>query len=189
MALECFVEIALRPDPECADHVLLGALYTKLHHALAPTNTTGVAVCFPGYQASPPRLGTRMRLLGTRAALQALTTSDWLGGLRDHVVIGAVADVPAHVAHRPLRRVQAKSSPERLRRRLMKRQGLDATQAHGRIPDSAAETLNLPFVHIHSSSTKQTFRLFLHAGPEQPAPVEGAFNAYGLSQDATVPWF
>ncbi len=189
MALDCFVDIALRPDPECAAHVLLGALYAKVHHTLAPTNVLSIAVCFPGYQARPPRLGTRMRLLGTRAALQTLTTSDWLGGLRDHVVVGAVADVPAHVVHRALRRVQAKSSPERLRRRLMKRHGLDETQAHGRIPDSAAETLHHPFVQMHSASTGQTFRLFLHAGPGQPAPVVGTFNAYGLSQDATVPWF
>jgi len=189
MAMECFVDIALRPDPEHTANFLLGALYAKLHRALSPDNSMGVAVCFPGHQVRPPSLGTRMRLLGARAALQTLAKSDWLRGLRDHVVVHAVADVPAHAAHRPMRRVQAKSSPERLRRRLMKRHGLNETEACERIPDSAAKTLNHPFVQVHSVSTGQTFRLFLNVGPEQPIPVSGEFNAYGLSQDATIPWF
>jgi len=71
----------------------------------------------------------------------------------------------------------------------MKRHGLDETQARERIPDSAAETLHLPFVQLRSGSTGQTFRLFLCLGPAQPTPVSGEFNAYGLSQNATVPWF
>lgn len=187
--MECFVDIELRPDPEFAAHLLLGALYAKLHRTLVPDNSTGIAVCFPGHQTHPPALGTCMRLLGSRAALQALISTDWLSGMRDHVKVGALAGVPADAPHRTLRRVQAKSNPERLRRRLMKRQCLDETQARERIPDSAAETLNLPFVQLRSRSTGQTFRLFLSLGPEQPAPASGEFNAYGLSQKATVPWF
>ena len=109
--------------------------------------------------------------------------------MRDHVNVGALAHVPAGATHRTLRRVQAKSNPERLRRRLMKRHGLDETQARERIPDNAAKTLNLPFLQLRSCSTGQTFRLFLSLGPEQPAPASGEFNAYGLSQNATGPWF
>ncbi len=187
--MECFVDIELRPDPECAAHLLLSALYAKLHRALESNNGTGIAVCFPGHQTRPPSLGTCMRLLGSRATLQALTSSEWLGGMRDHVKVGTVSSVPPDSTHRMLRRVQAKSNPERLRRRLIQRHGLDEAQARERIPDSAAETLNLPFVQLHSGSTGQTFRLFLSVGPEQPAPVPGEFNAYGLSQNATIPWF
>ena len=57
MAMECFVDIDLRPDPEFAAHLLLGALFDKLHRALATNNGTGIAVCFPGFQTRPPALG------------------------------------------------------------------------------------------------------------------------------------
>ena len=187
--MECFVDIELRPNPEIAANQLLGALYAKLHRTLVANNSTGIAVCFPGHQIKPPSLGTSLRLLGSQPALQALTGTDWLSGMRDHVKVSALASVPSDAAHRPLRRVQAKSNPERLRRRLMKRHGLDETHARERIPDSAAETLHLPFVQLRSGSTGRTFRLFLSLGPTQHAPTVGEFNAYGLSQNATVPWF
>ena len=187
--MECFVDIQLRPDPETAAHHLLGALYTKLHRALVARNSTGVAVSFPGYQLHPLSLGICLRLLGSRSALAELLQGEWLSGLRDHVTTSAVAAVPVDATNRTLRRVQAKSNPERLRRRLAKRHGLDEAQARARIPDSAAETLHLPFVQMRSNSTGQTFRMFLSMGEAQSLPVLGEFNAYGLSPQATTPCF
>lgn len=187
--MDYFVDLELLSDPEFAAHLLLAALYAKLHRALVAHSSTGIAVSFPGHQTNPPSLGTRMRLLGSQQALEALTATDWLSGMHDHVKVRALAGVPTDAAHRILRRVQAKSSPERLRRRLMKRYGLDETLARERIPDSAAEMLHLPFVQLHSRSTGQMFRLFLSLSAEQPAPVSGKFNTHGLSRNATVPWF
>jgi CRISPR-associated endonuclease Csy4 len=189
MGMDCFLDIELRRDPEFPDHQLLAALYAKLHRVLLPNNTANIAVCFPGHQLRPPSLGKGMRLFGSSAALLALISADWLKGVRDHTKVGDIADVPADVACRALRRVQTKSNPERLRRRLMKRHGLNEGQARERIPDSAAEMLNLPFVQLHSHSTGQQFRLFLSLGPEQPTASPGDFNAYGLSRTATIPWF
>lgn len=189
MAVDYFVDLELLPDPEFAAHLLLAALYSKLHRALVACDRSDIAVSFPDHQTNPPSLGARMRLLGSQQALQALTATEWLRGMHDHVKTSSLARVPTDAAHRALRRVQAKSSPERLRRRLMKRHGLDEGQARERIPDSAAETLHLPFVQLRSSSTGQTFRLFLSLSAEHPAPVSGEFNTYGLSQTATIPWF
>ena len=115
--MECFMDIELRRDPEFAAHLLLGALFDKFHRALATNNSAGIAVCFPDYQTRPPSLGTRMRLLGSRPALHALMTTNWLSGIREHVRCGELGQVPADAPHRTLRRVQVKSSPERLRRR------------------------------------------------------------------------
>ena len=189
MAMDSYLDIELRPDPETAPNQLLGALYAKMHLALVAQHGNNVAVCFPGHQMRPTTLGTRLRLLGSQAALQALTARDWLGGMRDHVRVSALAAVPPDAQHRAVRRVQAKSNPERLRRRLMKRHDLTAAQALERIPDSAAEFLNLPFAQLRSASSGQPFRLFLSVGPALPAATPGEFNAYGLSQTATVPWF
>jgi CRISPR-associated endonuclease Csy4 len=130
-----------------------------------------------------------LRLHGTSLALHKLLTTDWLTGMRDHVACGVVLAVPTDARHRVVSRVQAKSSPERLRRRQMRRHGLTAEQAQERIPDNAAEMLNLPFLTLRSQSTGQTFRLFIRLGPEQATAVPGEFGAYGLSPQTTVPWF
>ena len=188
-----FMDIQVLPDPELPAHVLLSALYAKLHRALVldDDNAGGIAVCFPGYSPRPGAvgLGSILRLLGSERALQALASSGWLGSLRDQVSITAVEAVPTGATYRGLRRLQAKSNPERLRRRLIKRHGIDEIEAARRIPDSAAEMLKLPFLQLRSSSTGQGFRLFLQLGPVQTSAASGTFNTYGLSASATIPWF
>lgn len=201
--MDHYVDIRLQPDAEFASAMLMAALFTKLHKSLAAGAHPDVGVSFPQMDvgdAAPARasrtgahpryaLGQVLRLHGTSQALHTLLTTDWLTGMRDHVACGAVLAVPTNARHRVVSRVQAKSSPERLRRRQMRRHGLTAEQAQERIPDSAAETLNLPFLTLRSQSTGQTFRLFIRLGSEQAIAVPGEFGAYGLSPQTTVPWF
>ena len=188
--LSHYLDLQLRPDPETTPTQLLAALYTRLHRALAAAPTTpGIAVGFPGYDASRHTLGECLRLYASEAVLQPWATGAWLGSLRDHVSITAPALVPADAAHRTLRRVQVKSSPERLRRRLMKRHNISEAQAHERIPDSVGRVTDLPYLQLASTSTGQQFKLFLELGAARPQPEVGSFNAYGLSATATVPWF
>jgi len=183
------VDIDLRPDPELAAHQLMSALYAKLHRALVRLNCNDIGVSFPGHNDEAPHLGNRLRLHGSQEALAALMGNDWLTGMRDHVLVGLPSRVPGAAAHCAVRRVQAKSSPERLRRRQMRRHGISAEEAQQRVPDGAAKTLRLPFVQLGSSSTGQSFRLFIAHVPVQEPAVGGVFGAYGLSQTATVPWF
>ncbi|MGV0958701.1 MAG: type I-F CRISPR-associated endoribonuclease Cas6/Csy4 [Limnohabitans sp.] len=201
--MDHYVDIRLLPDAEFAPAMLMAALFTKLHKALAAGSHQDTGVSFPQMDvgdASPARasrtgahpryaLGQVLRLHGTTVALHKLLNTDWLNGMRDHVVCSAVLQVPPDPRHRVVSRVQAKSSPERLRRRQMRRHGLTEEQAKERIPDSAAETLNLPFLTLRSQSTGQTFRLFIRLGPEQDTAVPGDFGSYGLSPRTTVPWF
>ena len=188
--LSHYLDLQLRPDPETSPAQLLAALYMRLHRALAAQGSTSIAVSFPGYDDKHHTLGQCLRMFGSEAGLQTWATGEWLGSLRDHVSSTAVPlPVPAHAAHRSLRRLQVKSSPERLRRRLMKRHQLSEEQARDRIPDSAGRVTNLPFVQMASTSTAQHFKLFLELGTAQQRPQVGEFNAYGLSATATVPWF
>jgi CRISPR-associated endonuclease Csy4 len=199
-----YVDIRLQPDAEFAPAMLMAALFTKLHKALVVGAHQDIGASFPQVQeaantaavkpsrtgAHPRyRLGLVLRLHGSAVALAALMASDWLRGMRDHVLCGPVQAVPAQHGYRTVNRVQVKSNPERLRRRQMRRHGLTAEQAQARIPDSAAEMLDLPFLTLRSQSTGQTFRLFIRHGSLQDAPVLGEFGAYGLSPQTTVPWF
>jgi len=201
--MDHYVDIRIQPDAEFAPAMLMAALFTKLHKALAAGAHQDIGVSFPhmgvgdaapahaSRNGSHPRytLGQVLRLHGASLSLNKLLATDWLTGMRDHVVCGAVLVVPTDSRHRVVSRVQAKSSPERLRRRQMRRHGLTAEQAKERIPDSAVETLSLPFLTLRSQSTGQTFRLFIRLGPELDTAVPGDFGAYGLSLHATVPWF
>lgn len=187
--MDHYVDIDLRPDPEIARHQLMSALFGRLHRALAADPDRRIAVSFPHHDAGVPCLGDRLRLHGTEEALGALSARDWLKGMNDHVAVSAPQAVPSGAVHRCVRRVQTQSSPDRLRRRLMRRHGLDEAEAHRRIPDTAARSLRLPFVQLCSASTGQPFRLFIEHGPILTMAQSGVIGAYGLSQTATVPWF
>lgn len=184
-----YLDIHLRPDPEFPASQLLAALYAKLHRALVQLKSADLAISFPGYSERPLGLGRTLRLVGSAERLKQLMALPWLTGMADHVQLGEVVPVPASAAHRRLTRVQAKSNPERLRRRQMRRHGLTEAQALERIPDEAAESLSLPFISVRSASTGQAFLLFMRLSPPSSESVPGEFNAYGLSTTATIPWF
>lgn len=182
------LDIHLRPDPEILPNQLMAALFTKLHRVLAQNQTNTVGVSFPGYQASST-LGDTLRLFGPLNDLIGLMEQPWLTGVRDHVRVDAITPVPTTASHRRLQRVQAKSSPERLMRRQMRRHGLNEAQGHAAFDGAKARLLSLPFLTLVSASTGQTFKVFLKLGPNEEARQPGTFNAYGLSATATVPWF
>lgn len=185
-----YMEIKVQPDPEFPAPHLMNALFAKLHRALVAQGAGRVAVSFPDFDARVPHLGTRIRLhAAENSVLVSLMASDWLRGMRDHVNLSSPESVPAQVKYRVVSRVQAQSSPERLRRRLMRRQGLSEAEAGERLPDSMAERLHLPYAQLRSTSTGQNFCLFILHGPLLDESVEGPFSAYGLSPTGSVPWF
>jgi CRISPR-associated endonuclease Csy4 len=184
-----YLDIHVQPDPEFPAAHLMNALFAKLHRALVGQGAGLIGVSFPGVDTQP-MLGTTLRLHAAQGApLESLMASDWLRGMSDHVCLTSLALVPEQVRHRVVSRVQAQSSPERLRRRLMRRHSLTETEARERIPDSVAERLRLPYVQLRSTSTGQHFFLFIAHGPLLESPAAGEFSAYGLSQTGSVPWF
>lgn len=187
--MDHYIEIRVLPDPEFPANHLMSALFSKLHRALAAVAEGEIGISFPDAVSDRPRLGERLRVHGSAAALDRLMNLDWLKGMRDHVSIQGPATVPETVRFRTVSRVQAHSSPERMRRRLMKRHEIDAEHAKQQIPDSAAEYLNLPYLEIRSQSTGQRFRLFVRQGLIKEASTPGRFSSYGFSDHATVPWF
>lgn len=185
-----YLDITLLLDPEFPTHQLMDALFAKLHRALATAGGAQVGVSFPHVGGQGAGLGTVLRLHGSASRLGELMAANWLTGMRDHTTVSPVQAVPLTCASfRVVSRVQAKSSPERERRRLMRRKGLTPEQAIAKIPDHCAQVLRLPYVQLRSQSTGEQFLLFIRHGPVQTAPAPGPFSAYGLSPTATIPWF
>ena len=187
--MDHYVDLKLRPDPEISQPHLMGALLSKLHLTLVAQRSGHIGISFPAVQDAPPWLGDRLLLHGNQAELAAMMATSWLAGMRDHVQASAVLPVPPTARFRVVSRVQAKSNPDRLRRRQIRRHGIDAAEALERVPDSAAERLDLPYVQLRSLSTVQSFKLFIRHGVLQDTANPGVFGAYGLSPTATVPWF
>ena len=187
--MDHYLDLTLLPNPEIAQPHLLAALFSKLHLALVAQRSEHIGISFPAVQPERQWLGDCLRLHGSQADLTTFMAAPWLAALRDHVRATAVLAVPPQAAYRAVSRVQAKSNPERLRRRQMRRHGINATEALARVPDAAAERLDLPYIHLRSHSTAQPFRLFIRHGTLLANATPGTFSAYGLSPTTTVPWF
>jgi len=183
-----YLDFRLLPDPEFPSTQLMNALFSKLHRCLVRLGNGDIAVSFPESQSRPASLGPVLRLHSSSVGFERLQSQAWLNGMRDHVRIGEVKEVPPVVEYRRVRRVQSKSNPDRIRRRQMKRHGWTEEEALEKIPDSSARRLALPFLQLDSRSSGRRFLLFLeHAAALEMVP--GTFNAYGLSVSGTVPWF
>ena len=190
--MDHYVEIRLVPDPEFPQSFLMNALFGKLHRALVADRHSDIGVSFSGYKEGrrAQTLGDTLRLHGTQASLTRLMDSGWLHAMRDHVDASPCQPIPADIqGYRVVKRQQFKTNAERLRRRYAARHDTTLEDARTRIPDSIERKVTLPYLQISSQSTQQRFCLFIAQGPLQKMPSTGRFNAYGLSTNATVPWF
>lgn len=187
-----YIDITLLPDPEFSHAHLLGALVAKLHRALVQHGAGDIGTSFPQHISAPLHqrtLGSMLRLHGLPPALEALMAQDWLRGMRDHVTLAPLAAAPPDAPHRLVLRRQFKTNAERLRRRRMQRKGETAEQAAIAIPERVERRPDLPYVHLRSSSTGESFCLFIAHGSNLPTAVTGHFNTYGLGPHASIPWF
>ena len=188
--MDHYAEFRLLPDTEFSANHLMNALFATLHRTLVELGSTDIGVSFPALGAQPTGVGERLRLHGSESALRPCIDAGWFKSIRDHASRSEIRPVPENVRHVQVRRVQhlGGSDLRRLRRRLMARSGCSQEQAAQRIPASAAERLTLPFLSLRSASTGQMYRLFIEQ-KSVAQPVGGAFNSYGISKTATVPYF
>lgn len=187
--MDHYIDITLLPDPEFPATTLMNALFSKLHRGLVEHGGRDIGVSFPEVAQTKRTLGKKLRLHGSKDSLERLMRARWTQGMLDHVDIAPIRPVPAKALHCVVRRVQAKSSPERLRRRLMARKSISSEAAQAAIPDAAAKQLDLPYVEMASRTTSQRFKLFIEHLEPTASSVRGEFGAYGLAPNSTVPWF
>lgn len=183
--MDSYLDIHVFPDPEFSEEMLMAALFAKLHRALA-ARQGDIGVSFPKHAQKP---GPLLRLHGTAAALGALEASRWRAGLADYCRTGDIAPVPANCQWRTVSRVQVKSSPQRLLNRSVRKGWLSEEQATERLAKATPQYSALPYLNLKSLSSGQSFRLFINHGELMSEAVSGRFSSYGLSAQATIPWF
>ncbi|WP_304526616.1 type I-F CRISPR-associated endoribonuclease Cas6/Csy4 [Halomonas sp. I5-271120] len=189
--MDHYLDIRLRPDPDFPEAMLMGALYSKLHRALYDLDANDIGISLPdhknGVRARTP--GNRLRLHSGKERLEQLMAVSWLTGMRDHVQLEVVQSVPEKVSYRVVRRKQFNTGSPSRAKRYAKRHDIGIDEAQRLMEKPAERQIALPFVQVSSRSSGQRFALFIEHGKAQPQPSSGRFNHYGLSTEATVPWF
>ncbi|CAO95891.1 type I-F CRISPR-associated endoribonuclease Cas6/Csy4 [Erwinia tasmaniensis] len=184
--MDRYQDIRVRVDAEMTAPVLLAQVFMRLHQVLMRAANGRIGISFPDVKLT---LGDRIRLHGTLDDLSSLQQSGWDKGLTDYIACSAIDPVPPGAAWRTVRRVQVKSSAERLRRRSVNKGWLNEAEAAERINVLSEQRSDLPYLQIKSGSNGHAWRLFIEHGPLVSVPVNGGFSSYGLSATATVPWF
>jgi CRISPR-associated endonuclease Csy4 len=186
-----FVDIEILENPDIQPATLLNSLFGKFHKALVQADDgLQIGISFPKCKSVGfPTLGNVLRLHGEEEKLLLFIAMNWYSTLIDYLSVSKVQTIPKEVNFAHIKRIQIQSNAERLRRRFMKRHGVNAETAKLKIPDSVAQITKLPWLQVRSASTAQGFRLFIEIGKVSKTAVSGSFNRYGLSATATVPIF
>lgn len=181
--------IDLRLVPESLDSLsfIMNSLFGRLHLSLSKAGKGEIGVSFPDFNKR--ELGKVLRLHGKKPALVRFMELEWLRGFSDYIEASSIIAVPSNCQYRVVKRVQAKTSPQRLYRRSVKNGKITSEEAEAKIREYNITFLELPFVKIKSRSSGQFFKLFIHHGEIVSQEKIGKFSDYGLSSDATVPWF
>ena len=189
--MDHYIDIRLRPDPDFKPVVLMEALYNKLHRALFDLQATDLGVSFPDHKQGvrERKLGDHLRLHGAQTRLEQLMATEWLTGMRDHTQVSELLAVPANAQHFNVARKQFNTGSPSRAKRYAKRHGISVGEAQQIYAKLAERRIELPFVQINSRSTQQRFSLFIEHGKPAASATEGTFSHYGLSPNATVPWF
>ena len=180
-----YVDIKLLPDAEIPATILMNATYIKLHKALHDLNSKNIGVSFPKYEIT---LGNVLRIHGDESALNDLQGIDWLGGMNGYCNVSETKLVPADTKFRTVGRKQTTMSQSKLNR-LIKRGSIPEDEVKQYKAKMFTKGLDNPYVELASGSNGHKHRRYIEFGPLLENPVEGAFDQFGLSKTATVPWF
>lgn len=189
-----YIELTLLQNNEIPIYFLWEKLYPQLHLAFVEIkgsdNKINVGVSFPNYDKNLHQLGCKLRLFSMRKeTLENLKIKNWLSQLSDYIHITSIQDVPEKIENYAyFKRIQVKSSSERLARRRAKRNNENIEKARKYYSEFNVQLSRLPFIHIKSLSSNNKFQLFIDQIISSKEEV-GTFSCYGLSKTATVPWF
>lgn len=187
--MDYYSEFSIRSDTDINIQYIMTAIYNKLHRKLAKRGLGDIGVSFPDASITQGYAGQKLRVHSSKSALEQIFSDGWAEIFRDYAHVSDIRPIPSQVVFRSIFRVQPKmKNLDRMRRRAMKRHGLTMIEAKLRIPDALEKQIDLPHVWLQSSSSGERFCLFFNFGPIDLARP-GRFSAYGLSREATVPWF
>jgi len=183
--MDYYFDLTIEPDEEVPIFFIRNKIYTKLHKSLHTLNANDIGVSFPSYKV---KLGDVIRLHSSKARLNELQATNWLGGLIGYCEVGGIHSVPNHAKHRIISRKQSNMTEAKLRR-LIKRGSISAEEAKQYKAKMFSKGLDNPYLELESSSNGNKHRRYIQFSELLSNPVKGEFDSFGLSKEATIPWF
>ncbi len=184
--MDSYIDVTIKPDAEMRENLLLNKVYTKLHKGLVALESDNVGVSFPNYKA---RLGKVMRIHSNSTMLNDLIGLNWLGGLIGYCEVSNIKPTPESCEYRTISRIQSTMSQAKLRR-LIKRNDIKDAEIKAYKAKMFSKGLeDYPYLELESSSTGYKHRRYLQFGILLNKPIQGKFDKFGLSKEATIPWF
>jgi len=197
--MKYYLDITLLPDAEANLGFLWQKVYQQLHLALVENkiaeNQSAIAISFPKYGDKVFPLGDKVRLLANEEEqLKQLNIEKWLSRLTDYTHSKSIKEVPKTVNQFAcFKRKQFKSNliKEATRRAKHTGESLEVAMEHFKHyqAKSSLAFINMTSLSMEGDISKnRNFKLFIER-KNLEEQVQGIFNCYGLSKDATVPWF
>ncbi len=193
--MKSYLEITLKPQPGIPLYFLWEKVYQQVHLALVEIQDADgkvtVGSSFPEYDADLHQLGSKLRLIAPfQKNLESLNIQKWLSRLTDYVHITSIREVPKNISGYVIfKRVQTKSSKQRLAKRKAKREGISFDQALLALDKHKERTSNAPYIRIKSLSSDERYRLMIHCVGTEESGNTVNFSTYGLSSTSSVPIF
>ena len=184
-----YIELLAIPQADMLTAETMGYILQTVHRAL-PQYAGRIGIGFPLY-APHHSLGNMLRLYGNENDICHINNHLQTQGLADYAVFRQPEKIPDKHQFACFSRVRLKTPSASDIRRMQKRcqqQGLSPDEIANRIQQWRNKSPNKPpaFAYINSTSTGQRMPLFI-AKRDKTEAQTGTFNAYGLSQNSTVP--
>lgn len=183
--MDSYIDVRLTPDAEMREAELSSKVFTKFHKALATLGTNQIGISFPLVNY---KLGQLFRIHSERDLLSELQSLNWLGPLSGYCQISEITPIPQQVKYRAVSAKRSNLSNSKLRR-LVARGSIDKDGEKRYKIKMLSQGFDNPYLDLFSSSTGQVHRKFFEFSEIKHEAVQGAFDSYGLSKGATVPWF
>ncbi len=180
-----YIDIKLNPNKEIRENILLNQVYTSFHKRLYDLKSNNIGVSFPHYRL---KLGKLFRIHGSKEALEKLQEQKWLGKYLQYCKVSNIEISPKTVQYRTISRIQQNMTAAKLRR-LIKRGTIPEEDIKKYKIQMLQKSLDNPFVELVSMSNGQIHRRFIYFGELKNQEENGEFDTFGLSKNATIPWF
>ncbi len=195
-----YLDIVLISNEEENLGYLWRKLYAQIHLALVEVrdenDLVSIGLAFPKY-SKDRFLGDTLRLFAsTKEELESLKLEEWLSRLEGYLFVGKIKEVPTTTEFVSFNRKRFKSHAKIRRHAKLyaKRNNITYEKALVRFEETEEkyrklkEDNRLPYVNIKSGSTGQYLKVFIEK-KEFDVEQKGKFSTFGLSKNATVPWF
>jgi len=183
--MDYYIDIRIKPDAEMRQNVLLNKVYTKLHKTLWELNSSDIGISFPEWKVL---LGKVIRVHSSQARLEQLQAKNWLGGLSGYCHVSVTQAIPQQVLYRRISRARSNMSQSKLNR-LIKRGSISPSETKAYRAKMFASGIDNPYLELESSSNGHKHRRYVQFSELLDKAKSGKFDSFGLSKEATIPWF